>query len=183
MACIDKIVEKYGKRDTSAVIAAAVAISVPQCLEANDAGTRCQALVCLATMAEVLREEFVPIVPRALPTTMDHLAASIQEGAENPRLHNAAYAFVTGLLMYLPWVVQGGYLDRLLSVSYESAIAQMGIDSDQLRSEALRLVADSVEPKECFQALDRTWGFAVTEGPEVKSSDDCRRHALTLPRR
>ena len=111
---------------------------------------------------------------------MDHLATSVQEGAENPRLHNAAYAFVTGLLMYLPWMVKGAYLDRLLTVSYESANAEMGFDSDQLRSDALQLVSKSVEPKECFQALDRTWRTAVAQGPGVKSSDHCQRHALTL---
>ena len=171
VACIDQIVEKYGKKDIAVVTVATIVVSGSHCLESTDVKTRCSALLCLATMVEVLRDAFVPMVPRALSKALDHLALSVEEGVEDSRLHNAAYTFVTGLLLYLPWMIHGAYLERLLNVSFESANAEMGADSDELRLDALRLVAKSVDPQECYQALDRTWRTAVAQGPKVGYSD------------
>ena len=164
------------------VTAATMAVSGPHCLESADVRTRCSALLCLATMVEVLRDAFVPTVPRALSKALDHLALSVEEGVEDPTLHNAAYTFVTSLLLYLPWMIHGAYLDRLLNVSFESANAEMGDESDQLRLDALRLIANSVDSKECYQALDRTWRTAVAQGPKVRSPDHLPPYVLILPR-
>lgn len=182
VACMDQIVEKYGKRDIAVVTAATSAVSGSHCLESTDVRTRCSALLCLATMVEVLRDAFVPMVPRALSKALDYLALSVEEGVEDSRLHNAAYTLVAGLLLYLPWMIHGAYLDRLLNVSFESANAEMGDDCDQLRLDALRLVANSVDPKECYQALDRTWRTAVAQGPKVGSAGPFLTYVLTLPR-
>ena len=167
MNCIDSIIEKFGKRDTSAVTTTAMTILRHNCLEAKDASIRSSSIVCLATIVEVLREAFIPLLPRILPIAMDHLAHSVEEDIENPKLHNSVYTLINGLLLYLPWMVQGAYLDRLLKVSYESANAEMGDDCSQLRLDTLRLVAKSVDPKECLLALERTWTVAMAEGPLV----------------
>ena len=170
---MDQVVEKFGKQDVSAVTAAATTISGPDCLEAKDAGTQISSLLCLATMVEVLREAFISMVPRVLPTAMDHLRTSIEEGVENPKLHDAVYTLMTELLVYLPWILQGTHLDWLLKHSYESANAEMGGGCDQLRSDTLQLVAKSIEVKECLMALNRTWTVAMAEGPMVQSLHHC----------
>ena len=173
---MDQVVEKFGKQDVSAVTAGATTISGPDCLEAKDTGTQILSLLCLATMVEVLREAFISIVPRVLPTAMDHLTNSIEEGDGNPKLHNAVYTFMTGLLVYLPWILQGIHLDMLLKKSYESANAEMGVDCDLLRTDTLQLVAKSIEAKECLMALDRTWSVAMAEGPLVQFFHRCLLH-------
>lgn len=178
MTCIDQIVERFGKKDVSAVTAAATTICGRSCLEATDAGTQSSSLVCLATMVEVLNEAFIPMIPSVLPKAEGHLAASVEEDAENPKLHNAVYTFMTALLVYLPWMVHGAYLDGLLTGSYESANAEMGEDCDRLRSDVLQLLAKSIEPKECLKALDRTWSVAMVEGPLVRSCCHSTRSAL-----
>lgn len=180
MKCMDLIIEKFGKKDIAVVTTAATKISGPQCLEATDASIQISSLICLATIVEVLREAFIPMIPAVLPKVMDHLAASIEEGVENPRLHNAIYTFVTALLVYLPWIVRGASLDRLLKLSYESANAEIGDACDQLRSDALQLAAKSVEPKECLLALDRTWTIAMAEGPLVRFPRSFLQYLLTL---
>ena len=167
--CIDQVVEKYGKTDCSTVEATMKTISGPHCLGSKDVNTCSSALVCLATTVEVLKGDFVPFIPSTLPKTMDHLATSVKEEQEIPKLHDAAYTFVTALLICIPWMIDGTYLDRLLRVSYESANAELSNKSNQLRSEALWLVADSIEPKTCFMALERTWAVAMAEGPLVIS--------------
>lgn len=167
IACTDQIAERFGKKDINAVSTAASTISSHRCLAAADNSVRIAALLCLATVAEVLGEAVIPIIPQAFPIAMDHLIASLDEDAECERLHDACYAFVTSSLLYIPWVVTGDYLDRLLKVSHESANAEMGEDCDATRIEALRLVAKTLEPKDCFAALDRTWTNAMAEGPLV----------------
>ena len=176
---MDQVVEKFGKQDVPAVTAAATTISGPDCLEAKDSSTQISSLLCLATMVEVLREAFVPVVPRVLPTAIDHLKISIEEGVENPKLHNAVYTFMTGLLVYLPWILQGTHLDSLLKNSFESANAEMGGHCDQLRTETLQLAAKSIEVKECLMALERTWTAAMAEGPSVHSLHHCLHHICT----
>ena len=130
-------------------------------------------------MVEVLREAFISMVPQVLPAATDHLSNSIEEGVENPKLHNAVYTFLTGILVYLPWIIQGTHLDMLLKKSYESANADMGGDCDQLRQDTLQLVAKSIEAKECLTALYRTWTVAVTEGPLVHPLRRCLQHVWT----
>lgn len=157
----------FGRKDIDAVSAAATTIGSSGCLASAEKSVVIAALLCLATMAEVLGEGFIPTIPQSLPTTMDHLATSLDEDAEDPRLHNACYAFVTSVLLYLPLIVTGTYLDRLLKVSYESANAEMDDECNNIRTEALKLVARSLEPKDCIAALDRTWTSAMAEGPLV----------------
>ena len=169
VVCSDLIIEKFGKKDVLAVSTAASTITGSRCLGAADNSIRIAGLLCLATMAEVLGEALIPTLPQALPTAMDHLTASLDEDAEDKRLHNACYAFVTSLLLYIPWMVTGACLDRFLKVSYESANAEMGDECDRTRIETLRLVAKSLAPKDCFAALDRTWTNAMAEGPLVSS--------------
>lgn len=174
VVCIDQIVERFGRKDVDAVSAAATTIGGARCLATAENSVVVAALLCLATMAEILGEAFIPRIPQSLPITMDHLAASLDEDAEDPRLHNACYAFVTSLLLYLPLVVTGTYLDHFLKVSYESANAEMGDECNNIRTEALKLVAKSLEPKDCFAALDRTWTNAMAEGPLVRYRKTCQ---------
>ena len=118
-------------------------------------------------MIEVLRDDFIPLIPSTLAKTIDLLASSIEEQNETARLHNAAYAFVSAMLLYLPWLLQGGDLERLLQASYQSANAEMGDEANQVRHDALQLVGRFVDPKACLMALNRTWAVAMSEGPLV----------------
>ena len=170
VVCTDQIVEKFGKKDINTVSSAATIISGARCLGVTDNNIRIAALLCLATMVEVARDAIIHITPQAMPLVMDHLTVSQEEDLEDHRLHNACYAFVTSLLLYVPWIVTGPYLDQVLKVSYESANAEMGEECDKTRIEALRLVAKTLEPKDCFGALDRTWTNAMAEGPLVSPS-------------
>ncbi|KAA6406586.1 MAG: hypothetical protein FRX48_09641 [Lasallia pustulata] len=167
IACIDRIAERYGKKDVDAVASAARVISGDSCLGATDSRLRVMALLCLASSIEVIGEGIIPVIPQALPKSIEHLQVSIKEDEEDARLHNAVYSFMGSLLLYVPWIVTGAHLDRLLRTSSESANAEMGEDCDKSRIAALRLVAKQTYAKECFAALERTWTCAMTEGPHA----------------
>ena len=166
--CVDKITERFGKGSVPTVIDSARTISSDVCLGAAETNIRVVSLLCLASMIEAAGDNFISVLPNALPTALDNLALSIQEDTDDPSLHNAVYTFTSALLLYVPWVIIGADLDRLLRVSYESANAGMSEECNQRRVEAMQLVSKQVEAKEVFASLKRTWTNAMTEGPVVR---------------
>ena len=169
VACIDKITEKYGKRDVEKFGAAIRVLSGDHCLGSSDPRLRVMTVLCLATAVEVLGEATIPIIPKALPKSIDHLKLSIREDQEDERLHDAVYSFVGALLSYIPWLVTGQYLDLFLKASHESANSGLPDKCEKIRKAVLNLVAKQVNAQECFAALDRTWNSAMVEGPQVGS--------------
>ena len=165
ISSIDKIVELFGKKDLDAVLICAQAVAGETCLKAIEANIRIASLLCLATIVEVAGDASVPVMPMAFTSAMEQLEQSIAISTENASLHNAAYSFLSALLLYVPWMMTGPYLDRLLAASHESANSAMGDECDRTRMTALSLVAKNVDVKYCYATLDRTWVSAMTEGP------------------
>lgn len=160
--CVDKISEKYGKKDLEAVAAAAETIASDHCLGQDDAQLRNRALLCLTSVVDILREGIVPVLPIAIPKALSYLEESIEEDS---RLHNAAYGFITALVEHLPYMVTGDYLDRLLEVSNKSAEADVGDEAEESRKLCLRFVAKRVDAKAVFASLEKNWESAAGEGP------------------
>lgn len=168
LACIDCISERFGKKDLDAVfIAARGAFSNRNC-SPTDRSFHIATLLCLGTMIEVLRDAFIPLIPVVLPQTFDHLSASIEEDLMEDGLHNAAYSLIDALLLHIPWIVTGTYLESLLRISYRSANTDVSEDWIKSRQQTLRLAAKQIEPRESFVALCETWKIATTEGPNVR---------------
>lgn len=165
IACIDLIAELFGKKAGAAIIASARIVAGDECLKASEGSLRIISMLCLATMVEVLSDNFISVLPLALPKAMDSLATSVGEDTEDGALHNAVYSFLGSLILYVPWMLTGADLDSVLKLSFESANAEMGEECDHSRIEALRFVPKKVEGKECLATLDRTWTIAMTEGP------------------
>lgn len=168
LACVDRISEKFGKKDPAIILAAAKVILNGQDLSEADSRFHIAILLCLTTMIEVLGDAFIPLVPLIFPRALGDLGASIGLDPGDNRLHNAAYSLICALLVHVPWIMTSTYLEKLVGVSHESANAEMGEDCDQSRLETLRLVARKIEPQQSFAALSNTWKSAVTEGPIVR---------------
>lgn len=165
--CIDQISVKYGKKDRLAIAGSAEVISSAQCLGNADRRLCALALLCLASMVEVLGEGIIPLLPEVLPRAFEHLHNAIEEAAENERLHNAVYSFVSALLMQVPWIITGGFLDSILKLSHASASADMGETCNSSREETLQLLAKRTNAKDLFVSLERNWSSAVSEEPQV----------------
>ena len=167
-SCVDRIIEKYGKRDVDHLASVVTKIAGEKSLGADDSRLRVMALLCLTTSAEVLGEAFIPIVPSALPKSTDYLEETLQQDDTDEALHNAVYSFLGALVLYVPWIVTGQYLDNILKVSHDSANSDLSAKCNESRKDVLDLIAKQVDPQECFSALLRTWDSAMVEGPEVR---------------
>ncbi|KAK3942957.1 hypothetical protein QBC46DRAFT_378564 [Diplogelasinospora grovesii] len=159
VTCVDKIAEKYGKKDLEAVAAAATTIASDHCLGQPHKSLRVMALLCLASLVDVLQDGIVPVLPLAIPKALGYLEESLGGGVAIPdtELHNAAYALMTSLAQHIPYMISGAYLDRLLSVSTASAYAGLDEEANSSRSQCLQFLAKLVHPKSLFVALNKNW--------------------------
>ncbi|KAI1074688.1 hypothetical protein F5B20DRAFT_428328 [Whalleya microplaca] len=164
VGCVDKISEKYGKKDPEAVAAAASTIASDHCLGQNDDRLRIMALLCLASLVDVLQDGLVPVLPSAIPKTLSYLTESITGETKKPELHNAGYAFMAALSQHLPYMLSGSYLGQLLAVSNASAKANLGSEANDSRLQCLQLLAKQVDAKTMFAALEQNWSAAADSG-------------------
>ena len=168
VTCVDKISEKYGKKDIEVVAAAATTIAGDHCLGQSSETLRVMALLCLASLVDVLQDAIVPVLPEAIPKALAYLEQSLQGEVPDAALHNAAYAFMTALAQHVPYMISGAYLEQLLDCSYMSATADLNSESDANRFECLQFLAKLVDSKALFAALQRTWSKASSAGPAVR---------------
>ncbi|PGG96383.1 hypothetical protein AJ80_09838 [Polytolypa hystricis UAMH7299] len=167
VACIERIADKYGRKDPGSLVAAAKTISSEHCIGQSDNRLRVMGVLCLASMSEVLKESIIPVLPEALRRSFDLLRTSLEPGKENTQLHDAVYSFICSILIQIPWMISGDHLDGILQLSFKSAKANLPEESDENRHEALQLLAKKVDTDETFRAVDRNWSTAVSESPKA----------------
>jgi U3 small nucleolar RNA-associated protein 10 len=171
VACVDKISGKYGKKDLEAVSAAAETIASNHCLGQSDGHLRVMALLCLASLVEILKEGIVSVLPIAIPKSLEYMEASVSDKEDTQKLHNAGYAFISSLVHHLPYMVSGGYLDKLLSISNASAEADLEDEADESRLGCLLFAAKQLDAKSLFSALEKNWEEAASAGTLVRIHD------------
>ncbi|KAI1104253.1 hypothetical protein F4804DRAFT_202814 [Jackrogersella minutella] len=164
VGCVDKISEKYGKKDPEAVTAAASTIASDQCLGQDDDQLRIMALLCLASLVDVLQDGVVPVLPSAIPRALSYIQESISSETSGVELHNAGYAFLAALAQHLPYMLSGSYLGQLLAVSSISASSSLGKEANDARLQCLRLLAKQIDAKTLFSALVQNWVTATDSG-------------------
>lgn len=164
VTCVDKISEKYGKKDLEAVAAAASTIAGTHCLGQSDRRLRIMALLCLASLVEVLQDGIIPILPTAIPQTLAYLAQSVNGADSDVELHNACYALMAALAQHLPYVISGAYLDQLLAISNKSAESPLDEDDHENRATCLLFLAKQLDAKVLFTALQKNWTSAMDAG-------------------
>ncbi|CZS94034.1 hypothetical protein WAI453_001374 [Rhynchosporium graminicola] len=164
VGCVDKISEKYGKKDLEAVSAAAETIASAHCLGQSDKRLRVMALLCLSSLVEILREGIVSVLPVAMPKALEYMESSVQANDDAQKLYSAGYAFMSALAHHLPYMVSGAYLDKLLHISNISAEADLNDEADESRVQCLQLVAKQVDAKSMFGALEKDWAQASKVG-------------------
>ena len=170
ITCIDQIVERYGKRDRSAVFNAAKVIAGNAALVSKDIGLKIISVLCLASMVGVLEDECIPILPQVLSNTLGYAeeALTLTAGEGGRELQSAAFSFAVSVLDHLPWMFSAQYLDRTLviaamSVSQRESSKDVPIGAEHFCS----LAARKISAEEIFAAVDRTWVDVTILGREA----------------
>ncbi|TKA80877.1 hypothetical protein B0A49_00828 [Cryomyces minteri] len=164
LACIDQISDKYGKKDSDAIASAARVVADVQALGSDDDPIRVMSLLCLVSAVEVLRDEFIPLLPQVLTTALHYIDLSTRKDSSNEKLHNAAYALVGSVLEHIPYMFSGKYLDTILRLSHKSANAGLSEEANDNRAHFYQFAAKQLDAKECFAALERNWDGATKQG-------------------
>lgn len=167
VSCVDRITDKYGRKDPSKVIDAAKVVASEACIGQEDHRIRIMGVLCLASMAEVLGEAMIPALPATLNRSLGLLELSLEEGKENSRLHDAVFSLFSALFVHLPFMISASHLDKVLLLSFKSTTSDVDESSEESRQEALRLMARKVDVAATFSAVDRNWQQAVAAGPEA----------------
>ncbi|KAI9370858.1 hypothetical protein BJX61DRAFT_65038 [Aspergillus egyptiacus] len=163
VTCIDRITEKYGKKEPSKVTHAAQVIASGSCIGQEDGRIRINGLLCLASMVEVLGQAIIPALPDALSRSLSLLELSLENDKVNSRLHDAVFTLFSALFVHLPYMVSAVHLDRLLVLSFKSAALEEV--EDDTRQEALQFMARKVDMASTLASIDRNWQQAVSAGP------------------
>ena len=162
VSCIDSIVERFGKKDASAVAAVAQTIAGPQSLSHSDDRVRVLSILCLTSIVDVLEDEFISLLPSVLPIAFDYLSRAIDE--ENVGLHNAVYTLISDIVERLGYMFSREYLDTALRLSHRSAASDLEDACDESRRAFYQSVSEHLGAQEIFAAIQSTWSHAVSQG-------------------
>ncbi|RMZ68626.1 hypothetical protein GMOD_00008352 [Pyrenophora seminiperda CCB06] len=165
VSCIDRIIERFGKKDVSAVSSVAEVIAGPQSLSSSDDRLRILSLLCLTSVVDVLEDEAISLLPTILPTTFEYLAHAIEK--EKTGLHNAVFTMLSNIVERLGYMFSLEYLDTALRLSHRSAAADLDDACDDSREAFFQSVSEHLGAQEVFAAIKSTWPHAVSQGFEA----------------
>ena len=180
--CLDQIVEKYGKRDRGAVLDAAKTITGPAALGSDDISLRVGSAFCLASMVEVLGDEFIPILPSTILTALEYLQAAVTQPSQTPRLVVALFALLTTVLDHLPYMYSSEYLQPSLVLAGRIAEGVQASANDLAAvSRFCTLAADKAAVEIVLSSIDSTFTEVTALGPAAATQHlDTFRRALKL---
>ncbi|KAF2714920.1 U3 small nucleolar RNA-associated protein 10 [Pleomassaria siparia CBS 279.74] len=165
VSCIDRIVEKFGKKDVSAVVAVARTISGPQSLASSDDRVRILSLLCLTSIVDVLGDEAISLLPVILPAAFEYLNEAIEQ--EKTGLHNAVYALLSNVVERLAYMFSREYMVPALKLSQLSAASQLDEACDESRNQFYQSISKNLAAQEAFTAIRATWADAIGHGFEA----------------
>lgn len=168
IACLDTIIEKYGKKNIEGILAAVSTVTSSHGIDHSDRHVQIISLLCLTSAVEILGPDAIPLIPGALTVALKHLETSVTEDEKAVGLHNAVYSFLDALFVHLAWIMTASYLDRVLRLSHKSAEAGLDESSNENRCHTLRIIVRQVAAKDCFSAIKRSMADAIAAGPLVR---------------
>ncbi|KAI9660514.1 MAG: snoRNA-binding rRNA-processing protein utp10 [Bathelium mastoideum] len=165
ISCIGNIVDRYGRKDLELTFESAKALASEQALGTDDTNIQIVALLNLAGMVEVLRDEFIPLLPQILSVGLQYLKSILSTEKPNLQLHGAVFQILTAVVECLPFMLSSKHLETSLTLSFESASMADDGELSESRKEFTDLVSRKLGFKELLSSLLPTWPKAVHAGP------------------
>jgi len=165
VSCIDRIIERFGKKDVSVVSSVAQVVAGPQSLLNTDDRLRILSLLCLTSVVDVLEDEAISLLPIILPTAFEYLSHAIEK--EKAGLHNAIFTVLSNIVERLGYMFSREYLDTALRLSQRSAAADLEDACNDSRNAFFQSVSEHLGAQEVFAAIKSTWTHAASQGFEA----------------
>lgn len=143
---------------------AARVIMGSNCLGSDDLPLRTLSLYCLASIVDILRNEFIPLLQQALEAAISCLRQSLSKDSTNTKLHNASYLFITSVFDRIPFMVPQGFIRTTFELSHLSAATELGQEATLNRSQFLQAAATRLEVNSIFSVAKLVWPSAVQHG-------------------
>lgn len=163
ISCIDQIAEKFGKRNTGVISIAAQTLAGEAALGHLDISLQIVALLTLASLVDVLREEFVPLIPRVLQQAYPILDMSAGQERYG-ELRSALFAVINAIVECLPQMLSETDLDKALKLCHKSAAGTPIDDDTTQRQQFHRLAVHRLPAGACFSAASRNLTHAIETG-------------------
>lgn len=142
IACLDRIVEVYGRKNPGSILEVAnVLVKGDHGISSSDTRTQVMAVLCLASMMEVLKETAVPIIPPSVSKVLNILSNTAEENSRNTELHSAAFALLSAFISHVSFMISDENVVDIFRFSYESARAKLDVSCTESRKETLSLIA------------------------------------------
>ncbi|KAK5054001.1 hypothetical protein LTR84_001963 [Exophiala bonariae] len=146
IVCLDRIVDVYGRKNPDSILEVAnVLVQGDHGISSNDARTQVMAVLCLASMMEVLKETAIPIIPPSMSKVLDILRTSTGGSSRNTELHSAAFALLSAFVSHVPFMISDEHVVEIIRFSYESARAKLDVSCTESRKETLSLIAHKLD--------------------------------------
>lgn len=164
VSCIDRITERYGRKNDGSILQCAQMVASPICLGNPDERLAVVSLLCFSTMVETCKQGMIPVLPEALPGAFEQIRKSVEEKKLSTRLHSAGFSVVLSVISNLPWMISEDDIVSILSLSAESAELGAYESSEELRMEVLQIMAEKVDLHENILAVRRSWAVTASNG-------------------
>ena len=157
IACIDKITEKYGRKDIEASIKAAAVLAGTAGLAADNSSVQHLSAFTLSSIFDIVGEAAVPLVPETMTNALALIQSSFEDDKENAQLHDAAFTLVSTVVSNVPFMISEEHLDRALTLAAEAAFSDLPTSCVDARKDALSTIARKVDLSNLISSLSRTW--------------------------
>ncbi len=170
IACIDRICERFGKTSPMLTYHVAQVVVGPHCLGSNDLPLRTLSLYCLASIVDILRNDFIPLLQQALEAAAGCLRESLSNESPSSKLHNASYSYFTSVVDCIPFMVPQSFIRTTFELSLLSAAAALGQEATMNRSQFLQSAATRLDLNSVFSVAKLVWPSAMKHGNVVSTS-------------
>lgn len=165
LSCIDTVTLKYGKYDVAAIATLTDAVIGEGGLKSPDVGLRVLSLISLTSMTSCLGGRIIPFLPRTVPFALEQLEESISAAHQSEMIHNAVLAFLDELVKVVPSFMVS-YLTRILQLVYKSASSSAEFEGEAalgIRTDLMKSIATTLDPKTVLSAILKTWPAALAD--------------------
>ena len=166
IACADRISEQYGRKDVPAITDLASSLLSHGVEGSTNSSIHAAALICLASILEVLREAAIPFVPHMVEKVLGMWDESMATDRDDPILHNACISVLVGVATHVHFMLLDDHLHRILGLCAMSTTTQLDEESHSSRRDFMQLLSKKLDLKQTIASSRKVWDEAVENGIE-----------------